>query len=232
MKNDETLSRLPDQLPDDPMHWADAWLKEAMASGVQRNPNSMTVVSVDEEGQPSARVVLCKQFVPDPGYLVFHTNYHSRKVRELDGNPRSAAVFHWDSLGRQMRIEGLVVRSPEKESDDYFASRGWGSQLGAWGSDQSEPIASKDALIEQIRSRGASLGLSLGADTNDLLDDRVPAIARPPHWGGMRLWAHAIELWIEGRDRIHDRGRWSRDIVRASEHTFSVSPWRGTRLQP
>ena len=122
MSTDETLNRLPDQLPDDPMHWADAWLKEAMASNVQRNPNSMTIVSVDDESQPSARIVLCKQFVPDPGYLVFHTNYRSRKSLELAGNPKAAAVFHWDSLGRQVRIEGLVVRSPEKESDDYFAA--------------------------------------------------------------------------------------------------------------
>ena len=164
------------------MHWADAWLKEAMASGVQRNPNSMTIVSVDDEGQPSARVVLCKQFIPDPGYLVFHTNYRSRKSRELSNNPRAAAVFHWDSLGRQVRIEGLVVQSPEKESDDYFASRGWGSQLGAWGSDQSEPVESKAVLIKQIRARGESLGLSLGADTTELVDDKVPTIERPPHW--------------------------------------------------
>ena len=141
-------------------------------------------------------------------------------------------MFHWDSLGRQVRIEGMVVRSPEKESDDYFASRGWGSQLGAWGSDQSEPVESKEALVEQVRARGESLGLSLGADTTELTSDDVPTIARPSHWGGMRLWAHAIELWIEGPDRIHDRGRWSRDIVRGSEDVFSVSPWEGTRLQP
>jgi pyridoxamine 5'-phosphate oxidase len=230
--NDETLSRLPEQLPDDPMHWADAWLKEAVATAVQRNPNCVTIASVGEDAQPSARVVLCKQFVPDPGYFVFHTNYRSRKATELESNPRSAAVFHWDSLGRQVRIEGMVVRSPDKESDDYFASRGWGSQLGAWGSDQSEPVDSKSALVRQIRERGESLGLTLGADTTELADGQVPAIARPPHWGGMRLWAKAIELWIEGKDRIHDRGRWTRDLVRASEHDFNVSPWRGKRLQP
>jgi len=228
----ETLNRLPDALPDDPMHWADAWLKEALAGAVQRNPNAMTLVSVGAGGQPSARVVLCKQLVPDPGYLVFHTNYQSRKGVELEQDPRAAALFHWDALGRQVRIEGIVVRSPEKESDDYFRSRGWGSRLGAWGSDQSRPIASKARLIEQIRSRGAELGLSLGATTEELTDGNVPEIPRPPHWGGMRLWASSIELWIEGADRIHDRGSWTRKLVPASDHHFTVTDWIGGRLQP
>lgn len=234
MTNDKTPGRLPDRLPNDPMHWADAWLKEAEAAAVQRNPNCATIASVNDDAQPSARVVLCKQFVPDPGYFVFHTNYRSRKGMELERNPRAAAVFHWDALGRQVRIEGMVVRSPERESDDYFASRGWGSQLGAWGSDQSAPVDSKAALIRQIRERGESLGLVLGDDTTELADSRgrVPVIARPPHWGGLRFWASAIELWIEGQDRIHDRARWTRDIVRVSEHDFTVSPWRGVRLQP
>lgn len=232
MKTDEMLSRLPEQLPQDPMHWADAWLKEAMATGVQRNPNAMTIVSVGDDGQPSARVVLCKQFVPDPGYLVFHTNYRSRKSLELEARPVSAALFHWDAIGRQIRLEGQVVRSPEEESDAYFASRDWGSQLGAWGSDQSEPIESKEALVQQIRTRGESLGLKLAEGTTQLADDHTPAIARPGHWGGMRFWAHAIELWIEGEDRIHDRGRWTREIVRSSGHEFAAAPWCGTRLQP
>ena len=232
MNTDDTLDRLPAQLPDDPMHWADAWLKEATATAVQRNPNAVTIVSVSDDGQPSARVVLCKQLVPDPGYLVFHTNYRSRKSRELEANPVSAALFHWDAIGRQIRLEGQVVRSPDEESDDYFASRGWGSQLGAWGSDQSEPIESKEALVRQIRERGRSLGLTLAEDTTQLVDGRIPAIARPSHWGGMRFWAHTIELWIEGDDRIHDRGLWTRDIVRSSEHEFTTTPWHGTRLQP
>lgn len=232
MITDKRLSRLPEQLPDDPMHWADAWLKEATATGVQRNPNAMTIVSTGDDTQPSARVVLCKQFVPDPGYLVFHTNYRSRKSLELKQNPRSAALFHWDALGRQVRIEGVAVLSPDHESDDYFKSRGWGSQLGAWGSDQSAPIESKDALVRQVRERGESLGLALGDSTAELSNDDVPVIARPPHWGGMRLWAHAIELWIEGPDRIHDRGYWSRSLSQTSPHDFSVTRWRGTRLQP
>jgi pyridoxamine 5'-phosphate oxidase len=232
LTDDDTLSRLPESLPDDPMHWADAWLKEATATNVRRNPNSMTIVSVGADDQPSARVVLCKAFVPDPGYLVFYTNYRSRKVLELERNPKAAALFHWDALGRQIRIEGQVVQSPGAESDAYFASRDWGSRLGAWGSDQSDPIESKAALVAQIRERGAELGLALEEGTTTLADDKVPQIPRPPHWGGLRLWASSVELWIEGPDRIHDRGRWSRDIVRASEHDFTVTPWSGTRLQP
>ena len=232
MSNPKYADRLPDELPADPMHWADAWIKEAMASEIQRNPNSMTVVTVDANANPSARVVLCKDFVPDPGYLVFYTNYQSRKVKELDQCPNVAAVFHWDALGRQIRIEGLAVRSPEAESDAYFQTREWGSQLGAWGSDQSEVLESREALITQLRERAAQLGLSLSDDLKSLSSPEVPTIERPSHWGGIRIWASAIELWIEGKDRIHDRGWWKREIVRASEDAFSTTPWIGTRLQP
>jgi pyridoxamine 5'-phosphate oxidase len=229
---DRPLARLPAELPDDPMHWADAWIREAMTDAVQRNANSMTLATVGPDRQPSARVVLCKEVVPDPGYLVFHTNYRSRKTRELTGNAKVAAVFHWDSLGRQVRIEGIAVRSPESESDAYFATRGWGSRLGAWGSDQSAPIGSREALIAQVKERAAELGLVLEADTQTLAVEPPPPIARPPHWGGIRIWAAAIELWIEGTDRIHDRALWTRNLVRTDEHAFAVTPWVGTRLQP
>lgn len=232
MSTARSVERLPDDLPSDPMHWADAWLKEAMAARTQPNPNSLTIASVGPDSQPSARVVLCKDFVPDPGYLVFYTNYRSMKSVELTANPHAAALMHWDVLGRQIRIEGTVVRSPEEESDAYFATRDWGSKLGAWGSDQSASIPSHEALVAQIRQRAADLGIKLGADTQTLSNDNIPHIPRPPHWGGFRLWANAIELWISGKSRIHDRARWRRDIVRSSEHTFSTTPWTGTRLQP
>lgn len=214
------------------MHWVDAWLKEAQAAAVQRNPNSMTIVSVGDGGQPSARVVLCKQIVPDPGYLVFYTNYNSRKGRELTTNPKAAALFHWDALGRQIRIEGIVVQSPAEESDEYFASRDWGSQLGAWGSDQSDSIESKNALVAQIQERGAELGLLLKNGTRELAKEYVPHIDRPPHWGGFRLWVTNVELWLEGADRIHDRGKWTREIIRSSEDSFTTTRWTSTRLQP
>ncbi|MDA0680424.1 MAG: pyridoxamine 5'-phosphate oxidase [Proteobacteria bacterium] len=223
---------LPTELPDDPMHWADAWLTEALAGNAQRNPNAMTIATVDAAGQPSARVVLCKQFVPDPGYLVFYTNYQSRKGRELGVNPRAAGLFHWDAVGRQIRIEGIVVRSPVDESDTYFASRDWGSQLGAWGSDQSEPVESKEALVSQIRKRGSELGLILKRGTQDLSAGSISHVNRPPQWGGFRLWATDVELWLEGADRVHDRAKWTREINRVSEDRFSTTRWTSTRLQP
>lgn len=224
--------RLPVELPDDPMPLAEAWIGEAIANARQRNANSMTLATVGADGQPSCRVVLCKRFVPDPGYLVFYTNYRSRKARELAANPKVGAAFYWDNLGLQVRIDGLAVRSPEAESDAYFATRGTGSKLGAWGSDQSEPIASRAALLEQIRSRAAGLGITLDTGTTVSSSIEQPEVARPPHWGGIRIWAVGVELWVEGSDRIHDRAAWSREIEPAGSSDFSVSPWRGTRLQP
>ena len=214
------------------MHWAAAWLDEATRQRVQRNPNSMTLVTVAEDGQPSARVVLCKDFVPDPGYLVFYTNYESRKVRELRANPRVAVTLHWDALGRQVRIEGIAVLSPAAESDAYFASRHWGSQLGAWGSDQSAPLASRDALLAQLRERAGKLGLNVSEDMQSIQDAERPVIPRPDHWGGVRVWASRVELWIEGKDRIHDRGCWQRKLDRNDEDGFIAGEWNGTRLQP
>lgn len=210
------------------MHIAEAWLVEATGKAVRRNPNAMTLATVGPDGQPSARIVLCKAFVPDPGYLVFYTNYRSRKAQELATNPAVVALFHWDILGRQVRIEGLAVRSPDAESDAYFATRDPGSRLGAWGSDQSRPIESRDALLAQIRERAADLGVPADGEP----EGSAGPIPRPLHWGGFRIWANAIELWLEGRDRIHDRAVWQRDIVRADAHSFTVSPWTGTRLQP
>ena len=232
MNTDKRPDRLPAELPRDPMALADSWIKEAAELGVQRNANAMTIVSVNEQGRPSARIVLCKAFVPDPGYLVFYTNYHSRKAKELAANGHAAALFHWDSLGRQIRIEGKIVRSPDDESDAYFATRHWGSQLGAWGSDQSTPIESRDALVRQIQVRGQGLGLPSQSSTQELTTNDTQKIDRPPHWGGFRLWATAVELWVEGNDRIHDRGAWTRNIESRSEQEFTLSDWTSTRLQP
>jgi pyridoxamine 5'-phosphate oxidase len=232
LTNPYLAHRLPDDLPPNPMHWAAAWLDETARQCVQRNPNAMNLATVGADARPSARVVLCKAFVPDPGYLVFYTNYKSRKVGELRVNPLVAVTFHWDALGRQVRIEGNAVFSPAEESDAYFASRDPGSQLGAWGSDQSAPLASRDALLRQLAARGKELGLTLEADTQSIAGADRPAIARPPHWGGVRVWASAVELWIEGADRIHDRARWERRLEQDDGHGFTTGEWQGTRLQP
>lgn len=223
---------LPDALPDDPMPLAASWLDAATAGNVQRNPNAMTVVSVAANGCPSARVVLCKDFVVDPGYLVFYTNYNSRKCVEFADNANAAALFHWDVLGRQIRVEGTVMRSPDTESDAYFASRDRGSQLGAWGSDQSAPIASKSALVAQIIARGEELGLKFSDGAEELVSENAAVIARPPHWGGLRLWATAVELWVEGADRIHDRAQWTRECSIKDDGVVAAGRWTGSRLQP
>lgn len=232
MSDSYLAQRLPEVLPQNPMHWAAAWLDEATRQGLQRNPNSMTLATVGEDGQPSARVVLCKAFEPDPGYLVFYTNYLSRKVQELDANPQVAVTFHWDALGRQVRIDGIAVRSPDEESDAYFASRNWGSQVGAWGSDQSAPVASRQALLLQLRERARHLGLNVSDDLQSIQSGERPVVPRPAHWGGVRVWASAIELWIEGADRIHERGRWRRSLEASGAHDFVAGEWSGTRLQP
>ncbi len=214
------------------MDWAAAWLDEATRQAVQRNPNSMSLATVGNEGRPSLRVVLCKAFVPDPGYLVFYTNYKSRKVAELRANPAVAVTFHWDALGRQVRIEGTAVFSPTEESDAYFASRDRGSQLGAWGSDQSAPLDSREALFRQLRDRAQSLGLNVSDDMQSIESMDGSPIPRPEHWGGVRVWASAVELWIEGRDRIHDRARWQRTLEQRGEHEPATGDWQGTRVQP
>jgi pyridoxamine 5'-phosphate oxidase len=177
-------------------------------------------------------VVLCKEFVADPGYLVFYTNYNSDKARQIAGNNKVALLFHWDSFGRQVRIEGQAVLSPDEESDTYFASRDWGSQLGAWGSDQSSPLESRSALVAQVGRRAMKLGVGAAKNLKSITASDRLVIPRPPHWGGIRVWASCIELWIEGTDRIHDRARWTRPLVANEDDTFNVGEWTGIRLQP
>ncbi len=177
-------------------------------------------------------MVLCKDFHADPGYLVFYTNYKSTKAKQIQENPNVAVLFHWDKLGRQVRIEGQAVRSPEAESDAYFATRDWGSQIGAWGSDQSAPLESRNALIAQVGKRALKLGVNVAKNLQSIIGSDQPAIPRPPHWGGYRVWASHVELWIEGKDRIHDRARWERTLTRQDDDSFAVGDWSGIRLQP
>ena len=144
---------LPDPLPAEPLELAARWLAEATAGKVQPNPNAMVLATVDAAGQPSARVVLCKQLEPVPGSLTFYTNYESRKGRELQQQPRAAVVMHWDALHRQVRVEGRITRVSADESDNYFATRNWQSRLGAWASQQSQPIASRAELLRKVAPR-------------------------------------------------------------------------------
>ncbi|HVW68264.1 MAG TPA: pyridoxal 5'-phosphate synthase, partial [Steroidobacteraceae bacterium] len=182
-------------------------------------------------GRPAARVVLCKEIVVSPGYLVFFTNYLSRKGRQLERNPRAAAVIHWDALHRQVRVEGPVVQSPAADSDSYFASRPWQSRIGSWASQQSEPLASLAALQKTVAATAKRFGTPdpTGAGSDAQGDFQIP---RPPHWGGYRLWADSVELWVEGEGRIHDRARWTRELTPQAGGLFSAGPWSATRLQP
>ncbi len=202
------------------------WLESAWKQRLQPNPNAM-VLSTVRDGRPSARVVLCKDVVPDPGYVVFYTNYLSRKGRELAGNPRAAAVIHWDHLHRQIRLEGHAVTAPATDSDTYFASRAIQSRIGAWASAQSEPIGSRAQLLDSVATTARRLGVT--DPENPAADASVP---RPPHWGGYRLWVDTVELWVEGAARIHDRARWTRTLTVLAEGRFETGPWTATRLQP
>jgi pyridoxamine 5'-phosphate oxidase len=198
---------------------------------MQPNPNAMVVATVGDDGAPAARVVLCKQVVPDPGYIVFYTNYESRKGRDLTRHPRAAAVIHWDALHRQVRIEGAVVISPAAESDAYFASRPWQSRIGAWASAQSQPIASRADMLAAVARTAERFGTPNPTDPAATAPAGI-AIPRPPHWGGYRLWADSIELWVEGSGRIHDRARWTRTLREQPDRTFVSSSWTASRLQP
>jgi pyridoxamine 5'-phosphate oxidase len=222
---------LPTPLPKEPFSGIAAWLEQATLEAVQPNPNAMSVATIDADGAPSVRVVLLKQLVVDPGYVVFYTNYESRKARAIEACPRVACVLHWDTLGRQVRLEGRATVAPAADSDAYFASRDPASQLSAWGSDQSRPLASREALIRQTLERARALGLP-DSTTLENVQPSSGALPRPPHWGGYRIWPEAVELWIEGAARVHDRARWERTLTERPDGQFSTGPWRGQRLQP
>lgn len=221
---------LPEVLPADPLIIVSEWLAQAWAARTQPNPNSMVLATSTRDCHPDARVVLCKAIQPQPGYLVFYTNYLSAKGRQLKDNPRAAGVIHWDALHRQVRLEGPVSQGPGSDSDKYFASRAWQSRVGAWASEQSEPIASRALLLSAVKETARRFGAptpgSPGAD-----DSLRVTIPRPPHWGGYRLWPETVELWVEGEARIHDRARWTRTVT-ASGKSCRTGPWSATRLQP
>jgi pyridoxamine 5'-phosphate oxidase len=207
---------LPTRLPEDPMPLFAQWFDGAREAKAQPNPDSMALATVGADGRPSVRIVLCKKLMVQPGYAVFFTNYQSRKGSELAAFPRAAAVFHWDAHGRQVRIEGPVVRSPDEESDEYFASRALDSRIGAWASQQSQPLDSRTTLLKRVAVEAARFG---------------PQVPRPPHWGGYRLWPESVELWIEGPFRVHDRARWTRSLEPEGAG-YAPGPWSASRLYP
>lgn len=200
---------LPETLPAEPLALAAAWLAEAGRNGQQPNPDAMVLATCGTDGRPSARVVLCKGIDPATGSVRFVGNYNSRKGRELAANPRGALVFHWDHQHRQVRMEGVVQKATVADSDRYFATRRRDSQLGAHASEQSEPVGSRSALRAQL----------------DAAQARYPegtAVPRPAHWGGFVMWVDAVELWMEGAARLHDRALWTREFAPAGRDRKSV----------
>jgi pyridoxamine 5'-phosphate oxidase len=156
---------------------------------VSVDPTAMTLSTCTKDGYPSSRVVLLKD-VSDEGF-VFFTNYHSRKSRELQENPRAALCFYWAEIDQQIRVEGTVSKVSNRDSDAYFHSRARLSQIGAWASDQSQPLRSRQELLHRV------------ADLEKKYEDvQVP---RPSFWGGYLLNPTAMEFWINGEFRLHDR---------------------------
>jgi len=221
---DEVLTmkcdQLPEPLPNDPLSILNGWVTDARDSGDYPNADAMALSTVDPNGQPATRIVLCKQIVRDPGYAVFYTNYDSSKGKAIAGNSAVSAVFHWDKMNRQARLEGRATVSPAEESDRYFASRDRESQIGAWASAQSQIIQERAQLLRAMQAMQQRF-----ADTAD--------IPRPPHWGGYRIWLSSVELWVRGEARLHDRGRWERRLgEEQSDGSYRPDRWQSGRLQP
>ena len=174
-----------------PLRQFEQWLGEAISAQVAE-PNAMTLATVASSLRPSTRVVLIKGF--DARGIVWYTNYDSRKGLELAGNPYAALQFHWVELERVVRIEGLVEKVSDEQSDAYFNSRPLDSRIGAWASPQSEVIAGRGVLLANAAKYGAKFML------------RPP---RPPHWGGYRLQPDQWQFWQGRKSRLHDRLRYA-----------------------
>ncbi|MBL9057830.1 MAG: pyridoxamine 5'-phosphate oxidase, partial [Rhodobacteraceae bacterium] len=174
---------------DDPFVIAQSWLTEAEKSE-PNDPNAIALATVDADGLPNVRMVLLKEI--EAAAFVFYTNYTSAKAREAEGAGKAAFVMHWKSLRRQIRVRGLVSREEGPQADAYYASRSLKSRLGAWASQQSQPLSSRGALMAEVARVTAEQGLNP---------------RRPPFWGGFRIIPLEIEFWADGAFRLHDRFR-------------------------
>ena len=187
------------------------WLSDANGAGIEE-PNAMTVATVDANGQPHARTMLCKE-VNAHGF-VFFTNYASDKGRQIAQNPQVGLCFHWQPLHRQVRVTGIAQRLPGEESDEYYGSRPRDAQLGAWASPQSQVIPDRDYLRDHW-ARATS---------------RFPAeVPRPENWGGYLVRPTSIEFWQGQPSRLHDRLLF---IRRREAELDDASAWRVQRLAP
>lgn len=181
-------------MSEDPIALFDAWYAEARETEIN-DSNAVALATADADGRPSVRMVLLKGHGPD-GFVIY-TNRESRKAGDLAVNRHAALLFHWKSLRRQVRIEGSVSMVSDAESDAYFASRGRDSQLGAWASDQSRPLDSRETFETRFAEMQARFE---GGD-----------VPRPPHWGGYRIAPDRIELWQDRAHRLHERRLFTRE---------------------
>ena len=192
---------------DEPLRLFQAWFDEAVRTE-PRDPNAMSLATVDAEGMPDVRTVLLKGI--DQRGFVFYTNTESQKGRELGANPKAGLLFYWKSLNRQVRVRGPVEPVTPEEADAYFATRPKTAQVGAWASQQSRPLESRLAFEKAVALYGAKYALG--------------TVPRPPHWSGYRVVPQEIEFWHERPFRLHDRIRFRREHPGAR--------WSKTRLYP
>jgi pyridoxamine 5'-phosphate oxidase len=193
-------------LSSDPMTQVERWLEEADQQGVYE-PNAMVISTIDPDGAPTSRTVLCRG-VSEHG-ITFFTDYTSQKGRALAVHPEVAVVFPWYTLHRQIKIRGVVEKVSEADSDAYFDTRPRDSRIGAWASDQSQPIDSREALEEKVAEATRRF-------------DGVEQVPRPEKWGGYLIRPTSIEFWAGRRSRLHDRVRFVK----------SADGWEIDRLQP
>ncbi|MFD5031606.1 pyridoxamine 5'-phosphate oxidase [Streptomyces sp. NPDC058220] len=198
-----------------PMDQFARWFKDVAVSDLHE-PNAMVVSTATPDGRPSSRTVLLKRY-DDRGF-VFFTNYTSRKGGEIESNPFVSLLFPWHPLSRQVLVTGTAARVGRDETAAYFRTRPHGSQLGAWASDQSTPIASREALLQRYEE--------LAARYPD--DEQVPV---PPQWGGFRVTPETVEFWQGHENRLHDRLRYVREGG-GEEHGGEEHGWRVERLCP
>lgn len=191
---------------DDPFAIARRWMGEAEGSE-PNDPNAIALATVDQDGLPNVRMVLLKDIEDDA--FVFYTNYQSKKAVEIEASGKAAFVLHWKSLRRQIRVRGVTEREEGAKADDYYASRSLKSRLGAWASQQSQPLSSREHLMAEV----AKLTVTKGTNP-----------PRPSFWGGFRLRPVEIEFWADGSFRLHDRFRWKRQTT--------LDPWEIVRLNP